>query len=201
MHTRRLVLVFFLRRRQLFVCLQDPTHVCTKLRNRLLSGTADLVIGDQHVSLTFLTEMMITNSKVKHGLVKCDIYPRDRQNFASCDKISSDDVLFELEKVQGSAATRLYLKLIRSTIIAYIAESTSLNERVYHAWFCVFVCRLWWSWLLVQGKFDSVKMKEGSLDRTSDTAKQWIQRSFITKASFESIEINAHTLTYFILLH
>ena len=191
---------FFLRSRQLFLCLQDPIHVCTKLRNRLLSSTADLCIGNQQVSLTFLTEMISTQSKVKHGLVKSDIYPRDRQNFASCQKISTDDVLSELEFVQGSAATQLYLKMIRSIIVAYIDKSTVLTERIYHAWYSVFICRLWWSWLLIQSEKDSVAVKERSDSQKRDTVRIWIQKSFITKASFESIELNAHTLTYLVLL-
>jgi hypothetical protein len=191
---------FFLRRRQLVLCLKDATHVCTKLRNRLLSTTADLTIGDEQISLNFLSEMIATSNKLNHGLVKSDIYPRDKQNFASCDKISSDCVLSELEKFPGSSATCLYLKLIRSTIIAYIDKSTTLNERVYHAWFCVFVCRLWWSWLIVKAERESIQSKKRSSSEKYEPVWRLIQRFFIMKASYESIEINAHQLTYLILL-
>ena len=90
---------FYLRRRQLVLCLQDPTHVCTKLRNRLLSVTAALTVGDQRISLDFLSDMMNSISKLKHGLVKSDIYPRDKQNYASCGKISRDYVLAVLEEI------------------------------------------------------------------------------------------------------
>jgi hypothetical protein len=37
---------FFLRPRQLVLCCQDPVHLCTKLRNRLLSSTAEMIIYD-----------------------------------------------------------------------------------------------------------------------------------------------------------
>ncbi|CAF1407076.1 unnamed protein product, partial [Rotaria sordida] len=37
---------------------EDPIHVCTKLRNRLLSTTAEMIIGNQRISLDFLSEMI-----------------------------------------------------------------------------------------------------------------------------------------------
>jgi hypothetical protein len=36
---------FFLQHEQLYVCIQDPIHICTKLRNRILSKTATLLLG------------------------------------------------------------------------------------------------------------------------------------------------------------
>jgi hypothetical protein len=149
---------FFLRPRQLILCFQDPVHLCTELRNRLLSDTAEMIIGNQRVSLDVLSTMIATSNKLNHGLVKSDIYPRDRQNFASCEKISSDCVVSTLEKESDSLATRVYLKLIRSTIIAYIDKTTSLSNRVYHSWFTVFITRIWWAWLLVKAEEDSEKM-------------------------------------------
>ena len=74
------------------LCLQDPTHVCTELRNRILSPIADLIISDQPISLSFVSEMIAIVSKLAHGLVKSNIYPRDKQNFALYEKISSDYV-------------------------------------------------------------------------------------------------------------
>ncbi len=58
--------------------MQDGTHLATKIRNRLLSETATLCNSDQ---------------KIEHNLVKSDIFHHDRQNYASCLKITSDDVL------------------------------------------------------------------------------------------------------------
>ena len=183
------------------LCLQDPTHASTKLRNRLLSVTAALTIGDQRISLDFLSEMMNSISKLKHGLVKSDVYPRDKQNYASCEKMSRDCVLTALEEIPGSSATRLYLKLIRSVIIAYIDKSTCLKDRIYDAWLCVFLCRMWWSWLLAKAEQDSDEMESwSSNENSSQSVAKLVEQFFITKVSYESIEINAHQLTYLILL-
>ena len=193
---------FFLRPRQLILCFQDPVHLCTKLRNRLLSNTAEMIIGNQRVSLDVLSTMIASSNKLNHGFVKSDIYPRDRQNFASCEKISSDYVISTLEEDSESLATRLYLKLIRSTIIAYIDKTTSLNNRVYHCWFTVFVTRIWWTWLLVKAEEDLEEMLSWSSNpkASSQSTSTTMRRFFITDSSFHSIEINAHQLTYLLLL-
>ena len=102
---------FFLRERQFFVCMQDSVHLCTKLRNRLLSPKVTLLLGRQRVSVQYLYELIEKSSKLNHRLVRSDISPKDRQNYDSCEKISSDDVLRELEQIHNSEATQLYLKI------------------------------------------------------------------------------------------
>ena len=104
----------------------------------MLSPTAEMGIGNQRISLDILLALISTSNKVKHGLVKSDIYPHDKQNFASCEKISNNSVISMLEEIPNSLATRLYLKLIQSIIIAYIDKVTSISDRLYHAWFTVF---------------------------------------------------------------
>ncbi|CAF4756553.1 unnamed protein product, partial [Rotaria sp. Silwood2] len=52
-----------------------------------------------------------------HGLVKTDVNPKDRQNFTSCLNLSDDDVLVALEDIEGSQATRIYLRLLRSIVL------------------------------------------------------------------------------------
>jgi hypothetical protein len=130
--------------------------------------------------------MIATSNKLNHGLVKSDIYPRDRQNFASCEKISSDCVVLTLEAISDSLATRLYLKLIRSIIIAYIDKATSLNHRVYHCWLRVFIARIWWAWLLVQAEEDSEEMLSWSSNQnvSSQSIGNTMKRFFITSSSF-----------------
>lgn len=104
---------FLMNNRQLFVCLQDPIHLCTKLRNRLLSTSNKLLLGDELVNVDTLLELVEKSSKLNHGLVKSDIDQKDRQNYGSCVKISSDDVLTELEKLHDSAGIRIYLQVRR----------------------------------------------------------------------------------------
>ncbi|CAM4797064.1 unnamed protein product [Rotaria magnacalcarata] len=162
---------------------------------------AEMIIGNQRISLDILSEMIANKNKLKHGLVKSDIYPSDKQNLASCEKISSNSVISTLEEISSSLATSLYLKLIRSVIIAYIDRGTSINDRVYHAWFTVFLCRIWWAWLLTKAEYDFDEMLSwSSEDNSSQSIGKLIRRFFITNTSFQSIEINAHQLTYLILL-
>ena len=118
---------FFMRTRQLFYCMQDPIHLCTKLRNRMLSQTASLSLGRGRVSVEVLMELIRSKSKLAHGLVTTDIEPKDRQNFHSCLKISSDEVLTALEDIDGSLATRIYLRLLRCIVVAYIEHGTSIT--------------------------------------------------------------------------
>ncbi|CAF2843639.1 unnamed protein product [Rotaria sp. Silwood2] len=122
-------------------------HLCTKIRNRLLSQSASMFIGNGKISVDVLFDLIKNQSKLIHGLVKTDVYPKDRQNFSSCAKISTDDVLSALNNASDSYATQVYLRLLRSIILAYIEQSTSIIDRIYHSWITVFICRLWWTWL------------------------------------------------------
>ena len=45
---------FYLREQQLLLFFQDATHLVTKWRNRLLSSTAELRLGNQSVSINHL---------------------------------------------------------------------------------------------------------------------------------------------------
>ena len=94
---------FFIRSKQLFLCMQDGVHLATKMLNRILSNTATLLIGNQYVSLNHLVDLIDNQLKIDHNLVKSDVIPPDRQNFSSCLKISSDDVLKLLEREETVA--------------------------------------------------------------------------------------------------
>jgi hypothetical protein len=192
---------YFLGERQLFLCFQDATHLCTKIRNRLLSSTANMLIGNTPVSLDCLVTLIGTESKLKHCLVRSDIFVKDRQNFSSCIKICSDDVIKNLINIPGSEGTIMYLHLLRSIIIAYIDKETSMIDRMYHAWFSVFVCRWWRAWLENMSKYDldeSLYQLTGiRIARKKRNTKEYF---FITTNAYYSIEINAHQLTYLALL-
>ncbi|CAF2146026.1 unnamed protein product [Rotaria magnacalcarata] len=60
---------YFLGDRHLFLCFQDATHLCTKLRNRLLSRTATLIVGHNGVSIDHLSILIRKVSKLQHGLL------------------------------------------------------------------------------------------------------------------------------------
>ena len=56
---------FFLPSDQVFFCFQDPIHLCAKLRNRMLSKVASLLIGKGEVSIEVLNKLIVTKSKFR----------------------------------------------------------------------------------------------------------------------------------------
>ncbi|CAF1131024.1 unnamed protein product [Rotaria sordida] len=131
-----------------------------------------------------------SKSKFVHGLVKTDVNPKDRQNFTSCINLSDDDVLVALEDIEGSQATQIYLRLLRSIVLAYVEHNTPLIDRIYHSWFGVFLCRIWQTWLHV---VDETEMPECHTDER-------INDMFITTPAHFSVELNAHSLLGICLL-
>ncbi|CAF3247872.1 unnamed protein product [Rotaria sp. Silwood2] len=185
---------FFMKEQQLLLFMQDPTHVATKFRNRLLSEVASLKMGDYSIDVQHLMNLIASKNKIEHNLIRCDVCPKDRQNFASCRRISSDIVLNLLNKNENCKGTFVYLSLLRSIITGLIEKSTTIEERLYHIWTVVFTCRFWWAWI------QNLKVKNSSDDDNSDIIQKMKANSFITKPTFWCIEINAHTLLYIILL-
>lgn len=194
---------FFLPGRQLFLCMQDAVHICTKLRNRLLSTKAVLIMGDGFVSIDYLFRLIESQSKFKHNLVKSDICPHDKQNYKSCEKLCA--AIECLKEINGSHATVVYLTIIRCIIIAFIDSSISTVVRIYYAWLAVFICRLWRTWLNLVPK-SSLNKRLSQMKTLSDVAKEeFIEKVtkrffFITPTAYFCIELNAHHLTYLTLL-
>ncbi|CAM4982956.1 unnamed protein product, partial [Rotaria socialis] len=120
--------------------------------------------------------------------------PKDRQNYASCRRISSELILQLLNKMEDCKGTYIYLSLLRSIIAGLIEKSTTIQERLYHVCSVVFTCRLWWTWLQYS------KLKINYDDNDHETIDNIKVNSFITKPTFWCIEINAYTLRYIVLL-
>ena len=193
-------------------------HLCTKLRKRLLSKTAFLLLGNEVISTLTLNHVISTTSKFHHGLVCSDVEPRDKQNFLSCQKICSEDTIRILEMssgdIPGTRGMCVYLRVMQSIIIAYYEKNTSLTDRVYFAWLSVFICRFWSAWLDTQSKDDLKKQYTHSfsslLARISPELNETVKVPNVTKMNLKqqfmittpchfSIEINAHSLTYLVL--
>jgi hypothetical protein len=124
---------FYLRNKQLLLFYQDPVHLVTKWRNRLLSTTAQLRFGQQYISMEHLVDIIedIGYSKLDHGLTRTDLNPKDRQNYNSCVRIASDDVLSILVDGTETYGTFVYLQLLKMIIQTYVEKTTSINERKY----------------------------------------------------------------------
>ncbi|CAF4542852.1 unnamed protein product [Rotaria sp. Silwood2] len=122
---------FYLREQQLLLFFQDPTHLVTKWRNRLLSSTAELCLGNQFILISHLHDIINneTYSKLDHGLTKSDINPKDRQNFSSCLKLTSADLLKILNDDVNTRGTLIYLQMLKMIILAYVEKKTTISER------------------------------------------------------------------------
>ncbi|CAF1513074.1 unnamed protein product [Rotaria sp. Silwood1] len=181
---------FYLRQEQLFLFLQDATHLATKWRNRLLSSTAQLCIGEQTITIEHLRDIIQSGqyTRLDHNLIQTDLNPKDRQNYRSCERLASDDVLNILKNNTNTQGTFVYLQLLRLIIIAYIEPTTSLKTRLKSAWITVFVCRLWLAWLKKK-----IFKNQSSTQINKD-------KHFITRTAYLSVELNAHNLLYLILL-
>ncbi|CAF4498189.1 unnamed protein product [Rotaria socialis] len=107
-----------------------PTHLITKWRNRLSSATAELCLGNQPISINHLHDIIEndTYSKLDHGLTKSDINPKDRQNFSSCLKLTSNDLFNILNATVDTRGTLLYFQVLKMIIVAYIEKTTTIVE-------------------------------------------------------------------------
>lgn len=94
--------------------MQDGIHICGNLRNRLLATDVHLLIGDQCANVEQLVDLIENQSKLDHGLVLSDIYVKDKQNYASCEKLTSDSVLNCLKRIPSSISTQVYLQVVFS---------------------------------------------------------------------------------------
>ncbi|UJR06730.1 hypothetical protein I4U23_011019 [Adineta vaga] len=185
---------FFMKGQQLLLFMQDSIHIATKFRNRLLSEVASMKMGDYRIDIQHLMNLIALKNKLDHNLIKCDVCPKDKQNFVSCRRISSDMVLNLLNNNKNYTGTFIYLSLLNSIIKGLIDKSTTIEQRLYHIWTAVFTCRMWWAWL------QNSKIKNIINDETTDSIQKIKANSFITKPTFWCIEINAHTLLYMVLL-
>ena len=124
---------FYLREQQLLLFFQDATHLVTKWRNRLLSSTAELYLGNQFISINHLHDILNSNiyTKLDHGLTKSNINPKDRQNFSSCLKLTSTDLFKILNDNVNTRGTSIYLQMLKMIIMAYIEKRTPIAERKY----------------------------------------------------------------------
>lgn len=163
------------------VYIQDPTHVGTKMRNRLLKASICLPFGNKTVSLTHLKILLANVPKDIHGLVQSDISPDDRQNFKSLEKIMEDRVLNSLKKyVIGSEATIVYLKICKKVTSSSLDTKLNPIERIYNIWNAVFILRIWYNFIKKSNIFS-------------------VDNNFISQNAHNCIELNAIGITQLIV--
>ncbi|CAF3917309.1 unnamed protein product [Rotaria magnacalcarata] len=179
---------------------QDSVHICTKLWNRILSSTTTILIGDQAVTVDHLLQLIKSSSKASHNLVKSDVIPKDRQNYQSCEKISSEAAFNALSSVPNSRATQIYLQIIRNIRLAFISTETKYIDRIYYAWLNVFIVRFWYTWFTktTKNELDSILNQRNYIKQNIRTSTK--RQYFMAHPALFSIEINSHTLVYIALL-
>lgn len=157
-------------------CVQDATHIGTKMRNKFLQASILLPMGNRLVTLSHLKMLIEELPKSVHGLVLSDICPDDRQNFQSLQKIMDPKVLKCVqENIPESEATVLYLKLCRYVTSAFLDPNLSPLDRVYRSWFAILFLRIWRNWISKSDTYD-------------------LNANWITSNAYECIELNGHQL-------
>ncbi|CAF4092072.1 unnamed protein product [Rotaria sp. Silwood2] len=101
-----------------------------------------------------------------------------------------------LNQNKSTSATHCYLTILHFVTLAYIDKSTNIVSRLFYAWSIVFICRFWLTWL----KFKLINHTKTTGRHVRMPSLKEIQKHFITFAAFHSIELNAHMLTFIILL-
>lgn len=158
------------------ICVQDTTHIGTKLRTRLIKPGISLPFGDFVASVDHLKYIISHFSKDQHWLVETDIDSQDKMNFASVLKICNEKVLDLLKNdVPNSDATVLYLCIMRNVLDAFMKKQIRLENRLYQLWYSVFLLRIWRQWI-----------KESDI--------YTLKHNFISLNSYTCIELNAHSM-------
>lgn len=165
-----------------FICVQDSTHIGTKLRNRILKPSIILPIGTFLISKSHMVVLLKNYSKDNHLLTETDVNPKDRQNFQSFLKISSQLVQNLLkDKVPDSDGTVLYLKISRMIVDAYMDPDKSPINRIFDIWYSLFILRAWRASLLRSKNYN-------------------LGENFISSNAFACVELNAHAILNLIVM-
>lgn len=156
--------------------IQDSIHIGTKLRNRLLSPSIVLPLGNFLISASHLQYLIKDVSKDKHSLTATDIDPKDRQNFGSLEKILKPNIRKLLEEnVPDSDGTVLFLTICDCILSSFRVATLKPLERIYKIWYSTFILRGWR--LFIQ--------------RSKDYT---LGKNFVTANAYTCIELNAHSI-------
>jgi hypothetical protein len=160
-----------------FIPIQDPIHIGTKLRNRLLN--TNLKFGKNTISPSFLSKLVDTLPKSDHRLCLSNINVLDRQNFDSVLRICSDDVITLLSShIKDSQGTVFYLRIVSNVIKTFLDLRLKPLERVRLIWISNFLLRIWRQYILEHSKHYNMK------------------EHFVTNNCYACVEINAHSIIF-----
>lgn len=159
---------------QLPVCIQDPPHVATKCRNQLLkSSYQKLRFGSRYyIKIEHLQRLIQIRPKDEHWLTPSDLYPVDKQNYASVLKICDPRVIDLLNKyIPESKGTATFLQIIRDNIDTFANKQLTPLQKIGKLWYNVFILRMWRQYVL-------------------STKNLSLKNNFLTQNCYSCFEIN-----------
>lgn len=163
------------------ICFQDTIHIATKFRNRILNPSIVLYFGKKVVSPVHVRTLIDTVEKSIHGLVQTDLYPEDRQNYKSLEKMIENRVLDCLkEHIPDSEGTIIYLSICKLITSAFLRENLSATERIYNIWYAVYLLRCWRKFIILEDGYT-------------------LGENFISNNAYTCCEINAQALVEIIV--
>lgn len=166
------------------VCIQDPTHIGTKMRNfflKTIRNPSKLPFGKYFIQQSHLEFLIDNFTKDKHSLTPTILNPKDKQNFDSVLRMTDKSVIeLLLQNVVGGCGTAKYLEIIRKIIDSFMDLTLKPLDRIYKIWYSVFMLRLWRCYV-VNDK--SLTLKE----------------NFMTTNCYSCVELNAHSLVFCLL--
>lgn len=161
--------------------IQDPIHIATKLRNRMLKASIVMPMGKKQVSISHIKILIHNVPKDTHGLVASDIIPEDRQNYGSFVKMTAPRVLSALEShVIDSEATVMYLRICIQITSAFTEIDLSPLDRIHLIWHSLYFIRAWRKWI------ESIE-------------KYSLDKNFLSTNAFTCIELNAYGILHLIV--
>lgn len=161
---------------------QDIVHLCTKARNRLLKPNINLPMGKMKVSIDHLRQLVKHVQKSVHALTYSDVFPIDRMNYTSFEKIVHDRVINALrERVPNSDATIQYLNTFRDIGNSFLLFDLNPLDRVFLIYRGLYFLRFWRQYI-------------------KNSRSYTVNENFITYNTYTCVEINANSLVLLIKL-
>lgn len=167
------------------VCIQDPLHILTKMRNSLLKTIRiprKYPFGPKFfINISHVEYLLQHFRKDKHQLTATILNPIDRMNTPSALRLCDENVIELLKNhVKNSNATVIYLQIMRDYIDAFTDRNLSPLDRVKKVWYSMFIVRLWRQYILSKKSLT-------------------LSNNFLTSNCYSCLELNAHGLILIML--
>lgn len=162
-----------------FIPIQDPIHIGTKLRNRIINR--DLRFGKHTIQIDHLKQLLEKVQKDKHNLTDSILKGNDRQNFEAVLRITNIDVInLLMSNIDNSEGTVLFLTITDKILRAFLDLTLKPIERIKYIWFATFILRLWKQFIKSNKDYN-------------------VRDDFISQNCYSCVEINAHSIVILML--